>query len=277
AGVVLVKAAVTGGLLRLGGARKAVAAETGFLMASPSETTLIVLAAASAAGLIDPSTQQFWTVVTAVGLTITPFLARIGRHAGRRVDLQSEAELPAPEAGRVVVIGFGRVGRMVAEMLAAHDRAYVAVDSDVDSVAGHRRQGLPVIFGDVSRHELVDRLQLGHAAALVLTMDDPVLTVRLTRKVRAWCPDLIIVARARDAAHAAELYRAGATDAVPETLEASLQLSEAVLVDLGLAMGPVIASIHEKRAALRKEIMEQGELAEEPGLKRRRLRDVRPQ
>lgn len=277
AGVVLVKAAVTGGLLRLGGARKSVAAETGFLMASPSETTLIVLATASAAGLIDASTQQFWTVVTAVGLTITPFLARIGRHAARRVDLQGEAELPAPEAGRVVIIGFGRVGRMIADMLAAHSRPYVAVDSDVDSVAAHRKQGFPVLFGDVSRHELVDKLQLGHAAALVLTMDDPVLTVRLTKKVRGWCPGLTIVARARDASHAAELYRAGATDAVPETLESSLQLSEAVLVDLGLPMGPVIASIHEKRAELRKEIMEQGDLAEEPPLKRRRLRDVKPQ
>ncbi len=176
----------------------------------------------------------------------------------------------------MVIIGFGRVGRMIADMLTAHGRPYLAVDSDVDSVAAHRRLGSPVIFGDVSRHELVDKLQLGHAAALVLTMDDPVLTVRLTKKVRGWCPGLTIVARARDAGHAAELYRAGATDAVPETLESSLQLSEAVLVDLGLPMGPVIASIHEKRAELRKEIMELGDLAEEPALKRRRLRDVKP-
>jgi CPA2 family monovalent cation:H+ antiporter-2 len=175
-----------------------------------------------------------------------------------------------------VIIGFGRVGRMIADMLTAHGRSYVAVDSDVDAVAAHRKQGFPLIFGDVSRHELVDKLQLGHAAALVLTMDDPVLTVRLTKKVRAWCPGLTIVARARDAGHAAELYRAGATDAVPETLESSLQLSEAVLVDLGLPMGPVIASIHEKRAELRKQIMEQGEIDGEPPLQRRRLRDVRP-
>ena len=64
---------------------------------------------------------------------------------------------------------------------------------------------------------------------------------------------------------------------MPETLEASLQLSEAVLVDIGLAMGPVIASIHEKRSELRAKIMEQGELAEEPSLGRRRLRDAAPQ
>jgi CPA2 family monovalent cation:H+ antiporter-2 len=98
--------------------------------------------------------------------------------------------------------------------------------------------------------------------------------VRLTRKVRGWCPGLTIVARARDARHAADLYRAGATDAVPETLESSLQLSEAVLVDLGMAMGPVIASIHEKRAELRQEIMELGQLEHEPPLGRRRLRDA---
>ena len=76
---------------------------------------------------------------------------------------------------------------------------------------------------------------------VVLTKDDPVLTRRLTRWVRKAFPELTIVARARDPGHASELYKAGATDAVPETLESSLQLSEAVLVDLGLAMCPVIA------------------------------------
>ena len=105
-------------------------------------------------------------------------------------------------------------------------------------------------------------------------MDDPVLTVRLTKRVRGWAPDLPVVARARDANHAAELYKAGATDAVPETLESSLQLSEAVLVDLGVAMGPVIASIHEKRDQLRKTIKEQAGLDRVPRI--RRVRRAEP-
>ena len=277
-GVLLVKTVVTTMLLRLNGARMSVAAEAGVLMSSPSETTLIVLGAAAAAQLIRPETAAFWQIVTALGLTITPLLAMLGRFAGRRVDEASPVEFPTAGAmaddGPVVIIGFGRVGRLVAEMLKAHGRPYYAVDSDIDTVAASRREGLPVMFGDVSRPELIDRLNLGHASALVLTMDAPVLTVRLTKKVRAWCPGLTVVARARDAAHAAELYRAGATDAVPETLESSLQLSEAVLVDLGIAMGPVIASIHEKRAELRKEIMELGQLDQEPKLERRRLRDA---
>ncbi|HEX8363693.1 MAG TPA: cation:proton antiporter [Allosphingosinicella sp.] len=277
AGVMLLKALVTGVLLRLNGASKGVAAETGLIMASPSETTLIVLATAAAAQLIGRDTAAFWQIVTAIGLTLTPLLARLGRDAARRVELGAEPELAeggSDKEAKTVIIGFGRVGRLVAEMLTAHGRRYLAVDSNIDTVAACRREGIPIVFGDVARPELMDRLNLGHASALVLTMDDPVLTVRLTRKVRAWCPDLTIVARARDAGHAAELYRAGATDAVPETLESSLQLSEAVLIDLGMAMGPVIASIHEKRAELRKEIMDLGQLSEEPTLERRRLRDV---
>jgi CPA2 family monovalent cation:H+ antiporter-2 len=278
-GVIVAKAVVTAVFLRLEGARKAVAAETGVLMASPSETTLIVLGAASAAQLIRPETAAFWQIVTAIGLTITPLLAQLGRYAARRVDMRSEVDVPVigpgEEAPTAVIIGFGRVGRLVAEMLSTHGRSYLAVDSNIDTVAACRREGFPVIFGDVARPELVDKLNLGHASALILTMDDPVLTVKLTRRVRGWCPNLTIVARARDARHAADLYKAGATDAVPETVESSLQLSEAVLVDLGMAMGPVIASIHEKRAELRQEIMALGELDKEPPQHgRRRLRDA---
>ena len=276
-GVLAVKALVTGSLLRLNGARPGVAAEAGVIMASPSETTLIVLAAAATAGLIARDTAAFWQIVTAIGLTVTPLLARLGRLAARRVDdATASAGLTDDGTPRAVIIGYGRVGRLVAEMLAEHGKPFVAVDSDPDAVATARAAGAPVIFGDMARPELTDRLNLDCASALILTMDDPVLTRRLTKRVRTLFPDLTIVARARDPKHAAELYRAGATDAVPETLESSLQLSEAVLVDLGLAMGPVIASIHEKRAQLRAEIMEMGQMDHEPVERGRRLRDAKP-
>ena len=268
AGVVAVKSVVTFLLLRVANVRRGVAAETGLLMASPSETTLIVLATAAQAGLILSTTAAFWQTVTAIGLTITPLLAKLGTLVSRRIETGDAEDAAAPaEAGRTVIIGFGRVGRMVAEMLAEHGQSYVAVEADVDSVKAARGVH-PVIFGDASRGELIDRLDLPSARALVLTMDDPVLSVRLARKVRASAPDLTIIARARDPRHAAELYRAGVTDAVPETLESSLQLSEAVLVDLGVAMGPVIASIHEKRDQLRTTIRNEAALEREPRIRR---------
>jgi CPA2 family monovalent cation:H+ antiporter-2 len=273
-GVMLVKTIVTSVLLRLAGSARGAAIQTGLLMASPSETTLIVLAAAAQAGLIRASTAGFWQMVTALGLTLTPLLARVGRDLGRRLEMAPDEPIEATSPG-TVIIGFGRVGQMVADMLRAHNKPFIAIDSDIDAVAAARKDGYKVIFGDASRADVIDRLRLGHADALILTMDEPVLSVNLTRRVRGWVPELTIVARARDIDHAAELYRAGATDAVPETLESSLQLSEAVLVDLGVAMGPVIASIHEKREELRQEIKQASDLDRSPRLLRTRLADVR--
>ena len=277
AAVLVVKTVVTGGLLRLSGSRSGTAAETGLLMASPSETTLILIGAAAATGTIGVQTASFWQGVTALGLTVTPLLAKLGRLAGSQVDQVAGDEPDEGEAkGRTVIFGFGRVGQMVADMLITHKRPYLAVDSDIDGVRRAREGGYNVLFGDVRRPELADKLHLGHAAALVLTMDDPVLVAQLARRVRGWVPDLPIIARARDTDHAAQLYKAGVTDAVPETLEASLQLAEAVLVDVGAPMGPVIASIHEKRSELRSEIMAEAELEAEPRLGRRRMRDSQP-
>jgi CPA2 family monovalent cation:H+ antiporter-2 len=276
--VMLVKAGVTSGLLKLTGARTGMAVETGVLMASPSETTLIVLGVAGAAGLISPATGAFWTTVTAIGLTATPLLAKAGQLFSRIAERNEKSEAPTAEIEQggagTVIIGFGRVGRTVADMLRRHGLPYLGVDADIDNVNAARRDGYTVLFGDVTRSELVDQLKLGHAKALVLTMDDPVLTVRLAKRVRGWVPDLPIIARARDAVHAAELYKAGVTDAVPETLESSLQLSEAVLVDVGMAVGPVIASIHEMRDEMRKAIKEAAGLEREPRIRRLRKGDT---
>jgi len=273
--VLLLKAVVTGLLLRFMGARKGTATETGILMASPSETTLIVLAAATSAQLIQPGTAQFWQIVTAIGLTVTPILALIGRRVARHVD--GFDHLPTPQedagAGRAVIVGFGRVGRLVADMLQVHGQPYVAVDSDTDLVSEGLRRGYAVAFGDAASGNALTKLGVENATAVILTMDEPVAAHRMVKRLRAQCPELPIIARARDASHAATLYKDGATHAVPETLESSLQLSEAVLVDLGVPMGPVIASIHEKRDEMRDQIMHEGELETRPQLKSSSLRE----
>ncbi len=281
AGVVLLKALVTGTALRMMGKDRSTALETGILMASPSETTLIVLAAALQAGLIAADTAQFWQIVTAIGLTITPLLAYVGRLSGRQVERAeghaADTNVEEPQGDRAVILGFGRVGRLIGEMLKIHGTPYVGIDSDPAMVQLAREAGMPVLFGNIDSTAAIERLDLDHTRALIITMDEPVLVLRLVRKLRALRADVPIIVRARDADHAAELYRAGASHAVPETLESSLQLSEAVLVDLGVPMGPVIASIHEKRDELRKQIMEEGELDQLPRLRTRRLRDTQPQ
>ena len=279
AAAVAVKAIATALLLRWRGERWSIAAEVGLLLGSPGETTLIVLGVAVTAGLVAQGDAAFWQTVTAVGMTVTPLLARAGQVVTRRLEGRNapptEIDVP-PEGPGTVIIGFGRVGRLVAEMLHEHGRRFIAVDADVDCVAAGRRDGFAVIYGDVVRPELIEKLALDRADALVLTMDGPALSVRITRQVRALAPALTLIARARDPAHAAELYRAGVTDAVPETLESSLQLSEAVLVDLGVAMGPVIASIHDKREQLRTAIRDEAALDREPRIRRVRRQSEQP-
>ena len=271
-GVVAVKAVVTALLLRFSGARRGTAAEVGLLMASPSETTLIVLAAAFQAQLISRATAEFWQLVTAIGLTITPLLARVGHDVARRIEMGSDAPTDTETpANRTVIVGFGRVGRTVAELLREHQRPYIAIDADIDAVAVARRDGCAIRFADVARPGSLDKLGIESADAIVLTMDDPVQQLRMTRQMRQKYPALPIISRARDADHAAALYRAGATDAVPETLESSLQLAEAVLIDLGVAMGPVIASIHDVRAKMRHDIMTKGQLDHEPRIQKVRM------
>ncbi|WP_174274515.1 cation:proton antiporter domain-containing protein [Sphingomonas bacterium] len=276
--VVAIKALVTAILLRIGGARHGVAMHVALMMAAPGETTLIVLTSAAAAGVIGAESAAFWQVVTAIGMTITPLLAVIGKVLARQAAKQSAQVEPAEveEGPRALIIGFGRVGKLVAQMLTAHGHAYLALDADSENVSAARERGYTVRFGDVARAGAIERLDVDRASAVILTMDDPVQSVRLTRSLRARFADLTIVARARDPNHAAELYRAGATDAVPETVESSLQLSEAVLVDLGVAMGPVIASIHDKRAQLRDKIMAMAATERQPPLHRRRLDEAEP-
>ena len=267
-GVLVFKAIITGLLLRFMGARRSTAAETGVLMASPSETTLIVLAAATSALVVDQQTAQFWQIVTAIGLTVTPLLALLGRVIARRVEPTPEMpddDEDADEA-RAIIIGGGRVGLLIADMMAKHQQPYVILDSNPDTVSAANRAGYRALFGDAARGDALSRLGVAQAPAVVFTKDEPVLAQRLVSKLRAAYPELLIVVRARDTDHAAALYRAGASHAVPENLESSLQLSEAVLVDIGVPMGPVIVSIHEKRDEYRERLETEGGLSKKPKL-----------
>jgi CPA2 family monovalent cation:H+ antiporter-2 len=109
-----------------------------------------------------------------------------------------------------------------------------------------------IYYGDATHTELLRRCGIQNARALVVTLDRPEAVEAVVRAARSERSDVTIVARARDAAHASKLYDLKVTDAVPETIEASLQLSEAALVDIGIPMGSVIASIHEKRDEFRR-------------------------
>jgi CPA2 family monovalent cation:H+ antiporter-2 len=277
--VVLVKLLVVTGLARAFGLNWAHSLHTGLLLGPGGEFAFVIVSVASGEHLLAPDTAQVLLFVTALTMAIIPLLSRLGGRLAPRLAprMPVDPSILVPHVSdalpRVIVAGFGRVGQTVAAMLEVHKVPYVAIDRDADRVARQRKQGAPVYFGDVTQLDLLQRLHLETARALVITLDDPASADELVAAARGEREDLLIIARARDAAHAAHLYRIGASDAVPETIEASLQLSEAVLVDVGVPMGPVIASIHEKRAALQDAIKTMAPEAQVRTLGRRRLRD----
>ena len=275
-GFLALKALAVFGLARLFGASSGVARDVATLIAPGGEFAFVLVGSAMASGVIDPLSGRVAMGAAALSMMVLPLLGKLVASfaAGRRARaLPAEALIAPPDDvdRRVILVGFGRVGALIAEMLDVHKIPWIAVDADANIVAAARREGKPAYFGDASRADFLRRCGVETARALVVTMDTPLaneIVVGIARQLR---PDITLVARARDADHASTLYQLGVTDAVPETIEASLQLSEAVLVDLGVPMGYVIASIHEKRDEYRKRLVAAG-APERPVGARRRLK-----
>ena len=280
--LVAVKLAIIACLARSFGVRWLTGVQAGLLLAPGGEFGFVILGLARAEGLIGADVARFPLVLAAATMACIPLLSALGQRMSRgarvvpAIDPALLSVPPDDTLPRVIIAGFGRVGETVASLLDKHRVAYVAVDSDTDRVAAQRNLRRPVYWGDITQTALLHRLHVETAHALVVTMGDHAASDRLVAAARSARPDLLIMVRARDSHHAAHLYAIGATDAVPETIEASLQLAEAVLVEIGVPMGPVIASIHERRTELQAEIRAMAPQAEVRTRGRRRLRDMLP-
>jgi CPA2 family monovalent cation:H+ antiporter-2 len=257
AGLIALNASVVFGLARAFRLPWRSAAEAALLLAGGGEFAFVILSSAMGDKLVDRSFGQMILVSSTLSMMCIPFLAGLGLKLGGRKTggehLVAEPELPGDaHEPRVVVAGYGRVGRLVGDMLGRHGIPWVAAERDPKLVEAGRRAGEKIFYGDAARPEFLKRCGLETAPALVVTMDAPDGVETIVATARGMRSDLTIVARARDARQAQRLYELGATDAVPETVEASLQLSEAVLVEIGVPMGLIIASIHERRDEIRK-------------------------
>ncbi len=260
-GLIAVKSLLIVGLARLFRLSWPVAIEMGVLLGPGGEFAFVGIGAAAAAGLIDARLATFALAVTSVTMALTPLLSFAARRFASRLRAAGVApsELTArPSAGQkhAIVVGYGRVGKMVCALLKEHGIPFIAADSNAHTVTHDRREGHDVYYGDAADPKFLEVCGLANAAGVIITIHDRDLIDSVVEHVRAMRSDVIIVSRARDANHARHLYQLGATDAVPETVEASLQLAEAALVGLGVPPGPVIASLHEKRDELRRTLQQ---------------------
>ncbi len=258
--LILIKAVAIFGVARAFKVPPGAALETALVLGPAGEFAFVILNEAIGYGVVGRDFAQGVLLSATISLFAVPILAALAPRIDKRILPKTDiSDTPNPdleEAPRdttpVIIVGYGRVGQLIGELLSEHDIGYLAVDADPSLVSKARLDGIPVWYGDAGRADLLEKLGLGHAKAVIVTMDTPSKVEEVCRAVRQLRSDVVLVARARDEKHAARLYKLGVTDAVPETTEASLQLAENALVDLGVPMGMVLASIHQKREDFRK-------------------------
>ena len=260
AALLIVKTLIAYGLARLFMVPRFPAIKTALLLAAGGEFAFVGIGMAEALGVLPAKFASPALAVTALSMALIPLMDVIGRKIEARAAPKKAPEpetLARPEAqsGHAIVVGHGRVGKVVCAMLKAHKRVYIATDRDADAVTEDRRAGHPVYYGDAADAAFLETCGLKDASAVIITVHTAEAIDAVVKLVRARRPDIPIISRSKDAVHARHLYQIGVTDAVPETIEASLQLSEAALVSMNVPMGLVIASIHEKRDEFRADLI----------------------
>ncbi len=263
AGLVLIKALVVTVLLRIGGQPWSRAFEGGLLLGQGGEFAFVAIGYAMTAKVLDPGLGARVMLVVGLSLFITPMLARLGRAIGERHEharheqaAAADDEALASARGRVIIAGFGRVGQQLAKLLGEQNIPFVAFECDAKLVSALHAEGKPVYFGNASRPELLRRVHADEAPAIVLTMDHPASALHAVRGIRREFPHARLFVRSRDEKHARALRQAGASVVVPETLEASLQLSAFVLEAMGLDERLVDGIVDHERELVTAKLME---------------------
>ncbi len=239
------------------GQSKDVAFRVASLMGQGGEFAFVVIGIANALGILDVELAQFMLVVATLSMVVTPFFSFIGKRLMPYMKKVEVTESPAtlradPDdvsdlEGHVILAGFGRVGRTVAALLEARKINYVGLDLDVKRLTELRKHAIPVFYGDASRIEVLEKIHVEKAAAMVITIDNPAAARRTVQCLQEHYPTLPIFVRGRDLKHTQELIELGATLVVPETVESSLQLAGQVIHALGTPIDAVNQMIEQIR------------------------------
>ena len=207
----------------------------GLLLCQGGEFAFVLLGVGAGHGAVPPAMADHLVVVVILSMMVTPFLASLARRLLKRM---TDAEA-ATEATRhahaedlenhIIIAGYGRSGQAVAEVLARESAAFIAIDLDPDIIANARRDGAPVYYGDASRPEVMTALNADRAKAIVVTVNNAVLSVRIVAFIRYFFPDVKVYVRARDEAHRRELRAAGADDIALEPQDAARKMAATIV------------------------------------------------
>lgn len=210
------------------------------LLAQGSEFAFILFRLADKNGIFNVDTSTVLLVVT-ITMAVTPLLAAIGARLEKKLDKKDQMKSEdiykdiSDISNHVVVLGFGRVGQMVARLLEAENINYVAMDNSPELVATERYKGCAVYLGDSTNQESLISIGIERASAVIVSMSHELILKKTTKAIAKSYPNIPIVVRAKDLSKSAELYAMGAKVIVPETYETGLQLGGAVLKSVGIS------------------------------------------
>lgn len=249
------KTIITTLLCRSFGLSASISVKIGMLLSQGGEFGFIIFAAASALGLLSPEITQILLVTVALTMLLTPAMVFAGNYfskvmLGRDKKLGTQVKEKGPKLkDHVIIAGFGRVGQTVARILKAAGIPYIGIDLDPDRVLKCRKNGMNVFFGDASQIEILKNVGANRARAAAITIDLPDQANKILSALHEYTPKLHLFVRARDLQHSRQLKIEGVTAAVPETIEASLQLGGMVLNSTGVPTKKVAAILQEFRKA----------------------------
>lgn len=233
--ILVSKVLIVGLMVRRSGIEPLVAWRTALLVAVGGEFGFALLALGLGAGVIDEALGQIALAAILFSLIGGAALIRFNRaiaarFAGPRVEAADppSALAESPEA-QVVIGGYGRVGHTIAVLLRNSGVSFVAFDTDPKRVLQGRADGHQVLYGDIADSELLTAIQVERAALVIITTDRPATALRAVSFLGRHCPQVPVIARARDLEASSRLSEAGATHAYPEAIEASLRLGAMAL------------------------------------------------
>ena len=220
---------------RFGMCNRSAALKLAAVLSQGGEFAFVLFAIAASEKVLDTALIDEMTLAVAVSMALTPLIYWLVERGPKEEDGTESRDFDVPDEDNhdVIIAGNGRVGQIVARVLAAAGKPFTALELDTRQVDLLRRYGATVYYGDASRLDLLRAAGADKAKIFVLAISDLEESVHVAEVVAKNFPHLTIVARARNRRHAHVLMDVGVKHIIRETLHSSLAMSETVLTQLG--------------------------------------------
>ncbi|HWT13795.1 MAG TPA: cation:proton antiporter [Allosphingosinicella sp.] len=232
AALIAVKATVLFGLARVFRMAPRRALKLGLLLSQGGEFGFVLFAAAQAAVLIEPAAASLFGAIVTVSMAATPFLMMFNDWLDRRSSRRAGDGLDGPELSQpsqAIVIGYGRFGQTVAQMMMAKGIAVTLIDSKPSQIEVAGSFGMKVYYGDGTRIDLLRLAGAAEARAILFCIDGKTLTARRLEPILEAFPQAAVLVRAFDRLHLIELRELDLKGVIREVFESAVAMGREAL------------------------------------------------